>query len=58
MEKEIRKLVLLDEENWWGGISQNGIYMPYGKNNISVDLGWDLASNQGNPMLISSSAMK
>lgn len=27
MEKEIQKLELLDEEYWWGGISQNGIYL-------------------------------
>ncbi|WMJ90100.1 glycoside hydrolase family 31 protein [Anaerocolumna sp. MB42-C2] len=48
MEKE-----LLEGEYWWGGIVQDGIYMPYKEINFMRDLNKEQLYNQSSPLLLS-----
>ena len=43
-----------DGEYWWGGLSVDGIHMPYGREAFSRDLYGDNRGNQAQPLLISS----
>lgn len=45
---------ILDDEYWWGGIVQDGIYMPYKEITLSRDLRKEQLGNQSAPILISS----
>lgn len=46
-------LGLLEGERWWGGRVSDGLRMPYGTTDFSVDLAADLNGNQACPLLIS-----
>ena len=48
LEKE-----LLEGEYWWGGIVQDGIYMPYNEINFTRDLNKEQLYNQSSPLLLS-----
>lgn len=47
------KTALLDQENWWGGLVDDGLSMPYGKEIFYRDHRFNNSSNQGMPLLIS-----
>jgi len=48
-------LKLLPGEHWWGGVIHDGTAMPFGRAYYRRDLGKNLAGNQGQPLLLSSS---
>jgi len=50
---ETMKIILLENELWWGGVVQDGTRMPFGKQASMRELFGDLAYNQGNPLLLS-----
>ena len=45
---------LLEGEYWWGGIVNDGIYMPFQEQSIKRDLAKDQLTNQTSPFLLSS----
>lgn len=44
---------LLNEECWWGGLVQDGIYMPFRNVNMIRDLEKEQRGNQSSPFLVS-----
>lgn len=47
-------LEILRDEYWWGGLVQDGIYMPVAKGTFSRDLNKEQLGNQSTPLLLSS----
>ena len=47
-------LEILEKEYWWGGIVQDGIFMPVKDTEFSRDLSMEQKANQSTPLLISS----
>lgn len=45
---------ILDGEYWWGGIVQDGIFMPYKETIFTKDLYVEQLGNQSSPLLLSS----
>ncbi|HLV79238.1 MAG TPA: glycoside hydrolase family 31 protein, partial [Chthonomonadaceae bacterium] len=41
-------------EYWWGGVVQDGVYMPFRSGGYAADLRGDLRGNQAAPLLLSS----
>ncbi|QGQ98782.1 glycoside hydrolase [Paenibacillus psychroresistens] len=48
-----KKIKLLADEYWWGGVVNDGSFMPYGNTDYSRDLR-DMDENQASPLLLSS----
>lgn len=49
----IMKIEILDNECWWGGIVQDGIFMPYKEIDFKRDLCKEQLFNQSSPLLLS-----
>lgn len=52
MEKEL-KIKLLENEYWYGGCCDDGVKMPYGKEDFERDITLDSSANQTSPLLVS-----
>lgn len=48
------KLLVEPGEFWWGGLSADGLRMPYGEQTLFRDLDGESSGNQAQPLLISS----